>query len=302
MEYIVRTHNLSKVYQQTKALDQVNMNIPRGAIYGFIGENGAGKSTVIRIITGLANPTEGTFELNLRENRLGNIAALVESPAIHLTLSAKKNLEFQCDLLGIKKENKEKIIKEMLDIVGLDYLYRVKKPAKSFSLGMKQRLAIAMSLISNPELLILDEPMNGLDPVGIKEMRELILKLNQEKGITFLVSSHILEELDRIATVYGFISRGKLLTEISSKELHEKLKSETIIILDYIDKQAIEKIKNEYPIIIKDETSISIEDESLVKTLVNELVNQNMTPVQVKRMNRTIEDYYFEVIGGVKNV
>lgn len=222
MSVVLKTINLTKKYKDLIAVNNLNMVINKGDIYGFIGENGAGKSTVIRLITGLANPTSGKVEVSLEE-RLGIMQAIVETPAIHLSMSALDNLIYQSKMLGFLK-TKEELQKSLVD-VGLEDVVSSKKKAKDFSLGMKQRLSIALALLSDPEFILLDEPMNGLDPIGIKKMRDLIISLNKEKGITFLISSHILPELDKVATKYGFISKGKLLKEITADEIHKSDKS-----------------------------------------------------------------------------
>ncbi|HHT38966.1 MAG TPA: ATP-binding cassette domain-containing protein [Acholeplasmataceae bacterium] len=218
MEVLVKTTNLTKVYKETVAVSNLNMTINKGEIYGFIGENGAGKSTVIKLLTNIVNPTSGSYQINI-DKRIGNIAAIVENPAIHNSLNALNNMVFQAKMLGLKKSVEE--LKELLIQVGLEDVIHLKKRAKDFSLGMKQRLSIALALIGDPEFILLDEPMNGLDPLGIRKMRELIILLNRERNITFLISSHILTELDKVATRYGFISKGKLIKEITQKELHE---------------------------------------------------------------------------------
>ncbi len=218
MKKIVETNNLTKKYKEVIAVNNVNMTIYEKDIYGFIGENGAGKSTVIRLLTKIAKPTSGSFKINLANN-LGQVAAIVETPAIHNSLTAIDNLSYQATMLGVDKTKEE--LEDLLREVGLEDVINFKKKAKDFSLGMKQRLTIALALMGEPKLILLDEPMNGLDPVGIKKMRDLILKLNKESNITFLISSHLLTELDRVATKYGFISKGKLIKEISAKEIHE---------------------------------------------------------------------------------
>ncbi|MBO5224608.1 MAG: ATP-binding cassette domain-containing protein [Clostridia bacterium] len=223
MEYILKTVNLSKKYKNKLVLDKVNISVKRGDVYGFVGENGSGKTTVIRLVCGLINSSGGGVELfGVKDTdpaisaQRKKIGAVVETPSIYLNMSAVDNLKMQYDILGLKNPDK---IAEVLEEVGLSYLINDKKHAGNFSLGMRQRLGIAMALLCEPELLILDEPMNGLDPTGIVEMRELILKLNREKNVTFLISSHILTELSLVATTYGIISKGKLITEISAQEL-----------------------------------------------------------------------------------
>lgn len=222
-EYILRTKNLTKKYKHNYALENVNLNIKQGEIYGFIGQNGAGKSTLLRLITGLAFPTEGTIEwfgnddpkgLTNAQKRMG---ALIESPALFPNMSAFENLEIQRIQRGIPGRES---IDNILQLVGL--MDTKNKKVKNFSMGMKQRLGIGIALLSDPEFLILDEPINGLDPTGIVELRELIKNINHEKGITVLISSHILSELHLLATSFGIIHKGKLMEELTAKELDEK--------------------------------------------------------------------------------
>jgi ABC-2 type transport system ATP-binding protein len=223
MESVLKTHDLTKQYKNQFAVDNVNMNINRGDIYGFIGKNGAGKTTVIRLITGLISETKGSFDLfgvSDKSDEISSarrrISGIVETPSVYLNMNAYDNLLMQCKILGIIDTS---CIDVILDLVGLEYMKDNKKKAKDFSLGMKQRLGIGISLISNPDFIILDEPMNGLDPEGIIEVRELLLSLNREKNITILISSHILGELSKVATKYGFIDQGKLIQEISASDL-----------------------------------------------------------------------------------
>ncbi len=221
-EYVLETSELTKTYARKNAVDHINLKIRKGDIYGFIGKNGAGKTTTIKMVVGLNNPTSGKMELfgseNLQEGRK-KVGTVIENPAIYPYLSARQNIEAQRIMKGVKDKS---ITDDLLDIVGLKDTGR--KKAKNFSLGMKQRLAIALALVGDPEFLLLDEPINGLDPTGIKDIRELILKLNREAGITILISSHILGELAKIATAYGVINNGVLVEQFSAEELREKVK------------------------------------------------------------------------------
>lgn len=216
MEYVLQTRGLSKKFGRKMAVCGINMNVRKGDIYGFIGRNGAGKTTFIRMISGLARPTSGSISLfesgdiDRQRHRLGT---MIENPAVFPHMTARDNLKYYCKLLSVS----ESIIDDMLALVGL--ADTGKKKAKDFSLGMKQRLAIAIALLGEPEFLLLDEPINGLDPAGIKEIRELILKLNKERNITILVSSHILGELSKIATRYGVINNGIMVDEFTNEEL-----------------------------------------------------------------------------------
>ena len=223
MEYVLKTNALCKNYKNFKALNGLTMNVPKGAIYGFVGKNGAGKTTLIRLICGLQKPESGNYVLyGLKNSEKGilkarrRMGAVVETPSIYLELTAVDNLKEQYRILGIPSYDS---IPDLLKLVGLENTG--KKKAKNFSLGMKQRLGIAVALAGDPDFLVLDEPVNGLDPQGIIEMRELILKLNREYQITVLISSHILDELSRLATHYGFIDNGRMVKEISAEELEE---------------------------------------------------------------------------------
>ena len=221
-ELLLSTSALTKQFGRHKAVDQVSMHIKRGAIYGFIGRNGAGKTTTLRMIGGLASPTAGEIEMfGCRGRELKQIRSragcLIEGPGLYGNMTARDNMKMKCLLLGVQKKG---YIEELLEVVGLKDVG--KKHVKRYSLGMKQRLGIAMALIGEPDLLVLDEPINGLDPQGIAEVRETILRLNKERNMTILISSHILEELSKIATDYGIIHQGTLLQEITDEELRER--------------------------------------------------------------------------------
>ena len=238
MENIFETKNLCKYYGKFKALDGVDMSIPKGSIYGFVGRNGAGKTTLMRIMCGLQRPTAGEYSLFGIKNSDSQITtvrnkmgAVVETPAIYKDLSAYDNLKLQCLNVGIPDFNE---IPKLLKLVGLDNVGR--KKAKAFSLGMRQRLGIAVALCSHPDFLVLDEPTNGLDPQGIVELRDLFLNLNKNYGVTILISSHILEELSKIATDYALISYGRIIEEISSEELMNRCRGKVQIKTKFTDK------------------------------------------------------------------
>ncbi len=229
-EYVLETESLTKTYRGKNAVDHIDLKIRKGDIYGFIGKNGAGKTTTIKMIAGLNRPTSGSMKLfgsdNLQEGRR-KIGTVIENPAIYPYLSARQNIEVQRILKGVSDKS---VTDDLINIVGLKNAG--KKKAKNFSLGMKQRLAIALSLVGDPEFLLLDEPINGLDPTGIKDIRELILKLNKEAGITILISSHILGELAKISTAYGVISEGAMTAQFTSEELKERVKPSLTITVD----------------------------------------------------------------------
>jgi len=258
MEYVLETKALCKQYKHFKALNDLNMHVPKGAIYGFVGKNGAGKTTLIRVITGLQEPTSGEYAIygikndnKLMARNRKRIGAVVETPSMYMNMTAEENLKAQFITLGMPSFDR---IKELLHLVGLDNTGQ--KKAKNFSLGMKQRLGIAIALCGNPDFLVLDEPINGLDPQGIIEMRELILKLNREMGITVLISSHILDELSRIASWYGFIDSGHLVKEMSAEELEQACRKKTVVTVS--DITAFARVLDKYQLdyrIVNDSTA-----------------------------------------------
>lgn len=238
-EAVLRTIDLTKMYKDQTALDQVNLMVRKGDIYGFIGQNGAGKSTLLRVVTALTRPTSGSVSLFGESGEAGliearkRVGAIIESPTLYPDMTAQDNLEVHRLIKGIPRKT---CISKALALVGLQDTGN--KKAKNFSLGMKQRLGLAIALLGDPELLILDEPTNGLDPGGIVELRELIKKLNREKGLTVLISSHILSELHQMATRYGIIHRGRLLEQITNEELNEKCRQHLRIRVDDASKAA----------------------------------------------------------------
>ena len=307
MEYILQTKNVSKRYKSKWVLRDVNMNIQRGDVYGFVGENGSGKTTIIRLITGLIFPNKGSFELFGKSNTSpeilearAKIGAIVESPSIYLNMSARENLKMQCEILGIDDEQK---IKDTLLEVGLFDLYNDPRKAGDFSLGMRQRLGIAMALLGNVELLILDEPMNGLDPAGIVEVRELILRLNREKGITFLISSHILTELSLVASRYGIISHGNMIKEISSEELKNECRRSVSI--DARDKKALlVLLAKTIPIddIMPTTNGAKIYGEFNLNDTLAAILESGNEILSINCSESSIEEYYLSLTGGARHV
>ena len=301
MEYAILTNQLSKRYGAKFAVDHVDMHVPAGCIYGFVGENGSGKTTIMRLLMGLARPTAGEYELfgvNGKTSGIyavrNRISAIVEAPSLVPTMTALDNLKFACIYYGVKKTDEE--IKEVLKQVGLDDTG--KKLSKNFSLGMKQRLGIAVLLLNNPELLLLDEPMNGLDPQGIADLRDLIIKLNK-KGITILISSHILSELEKVANYWGFINHGKLIQEISAEDLMKQCKKS--IEIRYSDLSSLEKALNDLGIKefenINNE-SIRITQENIKPTdLLISLRKKNIEIENIRTSEIDVENYYLSLIG-----
>ena len=303
MEYVLETNNLEKKYKDFRALNHMNIHIEKGAIYGLIGKNGAGKTTLIRIICGLQEPTSGSYTIYGENNSCGNIAsvrkrmgAIIETPSIYGEMSAKDNLVLQYKLVGMPSLDG---IDELLKLVGLKNTG--KKKAKNFSLGMKQRLGIAISLANNPDFLILDEPINGLDPQGIIEIRELILKLNKEKRITILISSHYLDELSKIATHYGFLDNGSIIKEISSDELMKKMEHKIELKVsnqkDFV--KYFEENKISYEVI--DNKTINVYGEYNLSKFITELSKKNLIADEIHEQEESLENYYINLIGGGKN-
>ena len=304
MSNVLSTNGLSKKYKKQMAVNGVDMHIEQGDIYGFVGENGSGKTTVIRLITGLIFPHSGSFSLFGVNNRAkeiraarSRVGAIVESPSIYMNMSAYDNLKTQCAILGVNGDEK---IRAALQDVGLEALYDDKKHASNFSLGMRQRLGIAMALLGDPEFLILDEPMNGLDPAGIVDIRELILKLNRERGITFLISSHILTELSLVATKYGIISKGKLIKEITAEQLHNECAKTTAISADDPKKLAdvvsgcVDNRLEYTPDGVKIIGSIDL------TAVLSSVIASGVNILSVNCSETSFEEYYLSVIGGVK--
>lgn len=303
MDYVLRTFGLYKRYKNHFAVNNANMTICRGDIYGFVGENGSGKTTIIRLITGLIFPHSGSFELfgaahNSKEIQAARrkVGAIVETPSIYRNMSAYDNLKMQCAILNIPAEEK---IPQTLNEVGLGYLLDDKKHVSNFSLGMRQRLGIAMALLGDPELLILDEPMNGLDPAGIVEIRELILKLNRERNITFLISSHILSELSLVATKYGIISKGHIIKEITSAQLKDEMAKTTDIKTD--QPQALADLlvgllpAGSVSFIVN---GVRCTGEIDLNTVLAAIVASGIRVTGINCKEPSFEDYYLATIGG----
>ena len=303
MDYVLTTNALCKNYRHFKALNGLSMHVPKGAIYGFVGKNGAGKTTLIRLICGLQEPTSGNYSLygvkntekKIREYR-PRIGAVVETPSIYLNMTATENLKEQYRILGLPSFES---IPELLKLVGLENTGR--KKAKNFSLGMRQRLGIAIALCGDPDFLVLDEPVNGLDPQGIIEVRELILKLNRERQITVLISSHILDELSRLATHYGFIDKGHLLKEISARDLEKACRK--CIRLEVSDMnvfiRVMENLHLEYQVL--SDTWADIFAKETITRLVLSLAKEGCEVLSLTERDESLESYYISLIGGAEH-
>ena len=300
MKYILTADNLNKNYRHSHALHNFSMHIPKGAIYGFVGENGAGKTTLIRTICGLQTPTSGTYSLygvkntdkRIREAQQ-RIGAVVESPAVYLDMSAENNLKHQYHVLGLPTYDG---LKELLHLVGLEKTGR--KKVRNYSLGMKQRLGIAVALVGNPDFLILDEPTNGLDPQGIIELRELIVKLNRQRQITVLISSHNLDELSRIATHYGFIVNGAMAKEITAEELDKACrKCAVLTVTDTgVLARALDLLGLEY--VILSGSTANVYGEIPISELTLELAKNRCRILSLHEKDETLESYYINLTGG----
>lgn len=302
MELVLETNNLTKKYYNFKALNNLNIHIEKGAIYGLIGKNGSGKTTLIRIICGLQNQTSGTYTIYGETNNRNNITkvrkrmgAIIETPAIYLDMSAKENLIMQAKIVGTSNLD---FIPDLLKLVGLNNTHN--KKAKNFSLGMRQRLGLAISLVGNPDFLILDEPINGLDPEGIIELRELILKLNRA-GITILISSHYLDELSKIATHYGFLDKGTIIKEMTKEELLKKAKHKFILTVSNINDFIKYFDKNNIVYEITSNTTINIYEKNNLAKFIIELTQNNLIVDDAKEIEESLESYYMNLIGENEN-
>lgn len=301
MEYILKTNNIKKKYKGFVALDGLTMHVPKGSIYGFVGKNGAGKTTLIRLVCGLQTPTSGDFEIygvNSKDKKISDVrkkmGAVVETPSIFHDLTAYENLKMQYDILGIKDYSS---INDLLTLVGLEKTGD--KLAKNFSLGMRQRLGIAVALCGNPEFLVLDEPINGLDPEGIVEIRKLIKKLNQERKITILISSHILDELSRVATHYGFIADGKIIKEMSSEEFESDCKKSVTIITEGNLNEVLKEKNYNYKLIADNQANIYGDIE--ITPLVLALHKKGISVKKINENEENLEHYFFSLLGGKKD-
>lgn len=298
MELVLQTNGLTKKYGEKIAVDNVNINIAKGDIYGLIGKNGAGKTTIMKMICGLISENEGDIKLfgsgNLKKGRK-RIGTIIEQPGLYPNMTARENLIYYDKLLGITDYSN---VEEVLRLVGLDSTGQ--KKTKAFSMGMKQRLSIAISLIGNPDFLILDEPINGLDPSGIKEIRELLLKLNYENDITILISSHILEEVFRITTKYGIIKNGVLVDEFSAEELQTRCKKCLSLVVNdtekavYIIRNTVKS--NDYRVF--EQGKICIYDRLDIPEQINKsLVENGILVSSLTLEGSDTESYFIKIMG-----
>lgn len=300
MDYILTTNNLTKRYGKKNAAEKINIHIKKGEIYGLIGRNGAGKTTILKMLSGLSIPTEGDYSINGKKGKAlfterPKVGTLIENPGIYPKMSAYQNLKLKCIAMGV---NKKEYIEELLSLVGLSNTEG--KKVKNFSLGMKQRLGIALALAGNPEIIILDEPINGLDPQGIVEVREILVKLSVEKGITIIISSHILDELAKIANSYGIIHEGNLIDEMTSQQLEERC-GEYVYLKTLNNKKAEEILKS-----IGIESFDYLDDATIRITqkiedtaeIVENLVHNNVGVKEIVLNHFSLEEYYLKLTGG----
>lgn len=304
-EIVLKTKDITKNYKNNTAVHKVNIEVRQGDIYGLVGKNGAGKTTLLRMVTGLTMQSSGDMELfgessndGLSRSRM-RTGSIIETPSFYPYLSARKNLEYYRIQKGIVEKS---AVDDALRMVGLDNVGN--KKFKNFSLGMKQRLGLAFAIMGNPDLLILDEPINGLDPEGIVEFRELLLKLNREKNITIIISSHILSELSQLATTYGFIHNGKLIEQIWAKELEEKCKHHLAIKVDHAGK-AVAIIENQLKTkkyeVLNDNQIELYEYVDTPELVTQALVNGGSMVSSITQTSRTLENYFIDLIGGNHN-
>ena len=299
MEFILTTENLTKIYGTHRAADQINIHIKKGEVYGLIGRNGAGKTTILKMICGLSTPTSGSFTFMGKSGaelskHMKHIGSLIETPGLFPKMTAFQNVKLKCLSLGIKDDE---YVNSLLEQVGLSNVG--KKHVQSFSLGMKQRLGIAIALVGNPKFIVLDEPINGLDPQGIAEVRNIIHKLSKENGLTIIVSSHILEELVKVADSFAIINDGKLLDEFSAQELAKRCN--TYVSIRTSDNEKATKILSDMQIsdfeVLENQdikVASKIEDSSNV---IEKLVKNDVAVYEFAFKQMTLEEYYLNSTG-----
>ncbi|NGM81950.1 ABC transporter ATP-binding protein [Paenibacillus sp. 7124] len=302
MSTILRTRNLTKVYKGNKSVSSVNMNIKQGEIYGFLGPNGAGKTTVMKMITNLVKPTEGEIEFfgekmtSRSYEMLKRMGSIIEYPVFYEKLTARENLLLHGEYMGFYNRQAINDVMDLVKLTGVD-----KKPVKEFSLGMKQRLGIARAVMTKPELLILDEPINGLDPVGIKELRELFQMLSREYGMTLLISSHILGEIEQIADTIGVIREGILLEEVAMETIRRQ-NAEYIELVTSSVRQAVYVLEEKLRLTnfkLMDFCTIRIYDEGVSQHELNKaLIMENVEVESISKSKTTLEDHFMSLIGG----
>lgn len=296
-DVIISTDNLTKVYNGKTVVDNVSLKIERGGIIGLVGQNGAGKTTLIRMLTGLVQPTSGSYQLLPNQTRSStDVAAIVERPSIYTNMSAMDNLVAQSILLGIKPDTA--YLTSTLNVVGLDPT--LTRPVKNYSLGMKQRLAIAMTLVGKPQLLLLDEPTNGLDPQGIADIREVFVKLNQELNVTIVISSHILSELGKFATEFYIMDNGQMLKRVTAEEI-KKINGQRIrLYVDDVEK-TLETLKGMGKAEACSKTQVVLLTETPITQVMLSLANAGVTVRNFVQAGDALEDYYLQIIRNARD-
>ena len=299
MKFLLETNELSKHYGKKKALDEVSVHVEQGAIYGLVGRNGAGKTTLMKIICGLARKTSGSFTMFGREGeKMGELASrrglLIESPGYFREYDAYMNLALKCKLLGLRDTEEPR---RLINLVSLENAG--KKKVRDYSLGMKQRLGIAMALAGNPDLVVLDEPINGLDPQGIIEVRDLIMRLNKENGTTFIISSHILDELSKIATKYGILNKGRLVEECDAKELYSRCESRIELLTDQPSKAVpiLERLGFTQMKVFDDGWINLYEQFDKTGDITLALAAEGVTTLEIAKKLESVENYYIRLVG-----
>ncbi|MBQ2082131.1 MAG: ATP-binding cassette domain-containing protein [Lachnospiraceae bacterium] len=302
MSYIMETQNLTKTYGTKDAAKDINIHIREGEIYGLIGRNGAGKTTIMRMISGLSNPTSGTYSLfgktgSEMKKMMNKVGVLIENPGLYPKLSAQENIKIKC--IGMGVDSSKEYVNNLLDLVGLPDV-SPKKKSGEFSLGMRQRLGIALALVGEPSMIILDEPINGLDPQGIVEVRHTLERLSKEKGITIMISSHILEELSKLANSYGIINEGHLIEQFTSEELHSRCGQ--FVTIKTSDNDAAIKALNSAGI-----TMTSIDEDGHIRVsekldesdlMASAIVKAGVPLKELFITNVSLEDYFISLTGG----
>ena len=298
MDFVLETTELKKNYRQIKALSGVTMHVPKNSVYGLVGKNGAGKTTLMRVITGIQKESGGSYSLfgvDKNSPQIGKerkrVGAMIESPSIFLDLSAEENLTMQYRILGLPSFSS---IKDVLNTVGLENTGN--KKAGSFSYGMKQRLGIAMAIVGSPDLLVLDEPINGLDPEAIVEMRELIIRLNREMHMTIIVSSHILDELSKVATYYGFLDSGRMVKEISADKMDKECRKAIRVRVESVEKASmvLSQMGQDYSVV--DSDTIDIYGDICISEVLKSL--EKAVIKDIEKRNENLEGYFINTLGG----
>ena len=304
MDYILETKGLTKIYGKQAAVNEVNLHIREGQIYGLIGRNGAGKTTIMRMISGLSTPTRGDYSLfgktGYEKGRmLRNVGVLIESPGIFPKLSAQENLKIKCMVRGIRADG---YVEELLKAVGLGGV-DPRKGAGSFSLGMRQRLGIALALVGEPKLVVLDEPINGLDPQGIADIREMVVRLRDERGISVMISSHILDELAKVADAYGIINEGTLLEEFTAEELMKR--TGDYVIIRTSESEAVLSALKDIGITEAEasgEGTVRVREQlDNTAAMAKAIIGAGAQLREIYVHNASLEEYYLGVTGGEKH-